>query len=66
MATIPASGNNVYNADFNDYDDSPDNTILAALQTDANQILLNQNTMYIVGTITTASLVILAIILARG
>jgi hypothetical protein len=65
MAKINTTGVNQYNADFNDFDDSPDRQILNAIQKDTNILLLNHNTMNIVGTIATASLVILAIILAR-
>lgn len=57
---------NYYKNDFNDYDDTPDTSMLGAMERDTNILLLHENTIYMVGTIITASLAILGIILAKS
>lgn len=56
---------NPYAADFNGFDDSPDSTVQGAIKKDLNEMLLYQNSLYIIGTIATASLLILAISMAK-
>lgn len=54
-----------YESDFNRYDDKPDTTILGGLRKDVQDNLLRQNAVYFIGTIATATLLILAINISR-
>jgi hypothetical protein len=47
------------------YDSKPDTTIQDAIKNDTNTMILQQNTLYTIGTITAATLLIFAIVLAR-
>lgn len=47
------------------YDYKPDNSIQTAIKKDTNTMILQQNTLYTIGTITAATLLIFAIVLAR-
>jgi hypothetical protein len=56
---------NPYASDFNSLDDTPDTTINTRISKDTNEMLMYHNSLYTIGTITTAAILILAISLAR-
>jgi hypothetical protein len=64
--TDVSSVQNLYQYDFNDFNAKPDMSLLGALEKDTNLLLLQQNSMYMVGTIIAASIAVLGVIMARS